>query len=286
VKVCAKYPEELRQAQDDGLIKKMPISTPTWDARRTELELPEEIDLQVEPANVGSRTLAILVDIALGGLVILTVYALTKLLAHDVTDDWLTRLSANALNTLLILLIFGFQWVYFNLFEWIWNGQTPGKRLLHLRVIKADGSPVSGIDVLLRNLSRPIDTLGPMGLIGLLMIFVSRNAQRLGDLMARTLVIHETKIDWSIFDQIESPAAGSSGLTAPAVPPAPVIRLTSAQWELLHRYLNRRDQFESAARTRLALLLKDTLRPSVKGTELERSTLSPEDWLVELARRT
>jgi len=264
----------------------MPTSTPTWDARRTELELPEEIDLQVEPANVGSRTLAILVDIALGGLVILTVYALTKLLAHDVTDDWLTRLSANALNTLLILLIFGFQWVYFNLFEWIWNGQTPGKRLLHLRVIKADGSPVSGIDVLLRNLSRPIDTLGPMGLIGLLMIFVSRNAQRLGDLMARTLVIHETQIDWSIFDQIESPAAGSSGLTAPAVPPAPVIRLTSAQWELLHRYLNRRDQFESAARTRLALLLKDTLRPSVKGTELERSTLSPEDWLVELARRT
>ena len=107
-------------------------------------------------------------------------------------DDWLTRLSSNALEMLLLLLIFGFQWCYFNFFEWIWNGQTPGKRLLHLRVIKVDGSPVSGIDVLLRNLSRPIDTFGPMGLIGLLMIFVSRKAQRLGDLMARTLVIHET----------------------------------------------------------------------------------------------
>jgi uncharacterized RDD family membrane protein YckC len=264
----------------------MPTSTSTWDARRTELELPEEINLQVELANVGSRTLAILVDLALGGLILFIVYALTMLLAHDATDDWLTRLSSNALRTLLMLLIFGLQWVYFNIFEWMWNGQTPGKRLLHLRVIKVDGSPVSGIDVLLRNLSRPIDTLGPMGLIGLLMIFVSRKAQRLGDLMARTLVIHETKIDWSIFDQIEGPAASSSGSTAQAAVAAPAIRLTSAQWELLHRYLNRRDQFEGEARRHLALSLYDTLKPSVKGTELERSALSPEDWLVELARRT
>ena len=258
----------------------MAASSPAWYARKTELELPEEIDLQVELANVGSRTLAILVDLALGGLVLFIVYALTMLLARNVADDWLTRLSSNALKTLLIVLIFGFQWCYFNLFEWMWNGQTPGKRLLHLRVIKVDGSPVSGIDVLLRNLSRPIDTLGPMGLIGLLMIFVSRKAQRLGDLMARTLVIHEVKIDWSIFDQIEGPAATSPGSTAHA------IRLTSAQWELLHRYLNRRDQFEGEARRRLALTLYETLKPSVKGTELERSPLSPEDWLVELARRT
>ena len=261
--------------------KKMPASISTWDARKTELELPEEIDLQVELANVGSRTLAILVDIGLGGLVLFTVYALTMLLAHDVADDWLTKLSAYALKMLFILLIFGFLWVYFSLFEWLWNGQTPGKRLLHLRVIKVDGSPVSGIDVLLRNLSRPIDA-GPIGLIGLLMIFVSRKSQRLGDLMARTIVIHETQIDWSIFDQIEGPAAapGSTAQTAPA------IRLTSAQWELLHRYLNRRDQFEAEARRNLALSLYDNLKPAVKGTEMERSPLSPEDWLVDLARRT
>src|SRR5450631_503375 len=93
------------------------------DARRTELELPEEIDLQVEVANVGSRTLAILVDIGLGALVLVIVYGLTILFARDVADDWLGRISSNALTTLMILLIFGFQWCYFNLFEWIWNGQ-------------------------------------------------------------------------------------------------------------------------------------------------------------------
>jgi len=252
-------------------MKEMSASTSTWDARKTELELPEEIDLQVDLANVGSRTLAILVDISLGALVLFIVYALTMLLAHNLADDWLTRLSSNALKTLLILLIFGFQWCYFNLFEWMWNGQTPGKRLMHLRVIKVDGSPVSGIDVLLRNLSRPIDTLGPMGLIGLLMIFVSRRAQRLGDLMARTMVIHETQIDWSIFDQIDDPATTSSGAKTIS------IRLTSEQWELLHRYLNRREQLEGAARQRLAVSLYETLKPAVQGTDLALSPLAPED---------
>jgi uncharacterized RDD family membrane protein YckC len=246
------------------------------------LELPEEINLQLEVANVGSRTLAILIDLALCAMVLFAVYSLTLLLARDTTGDFATRLSRHAMTTLLLLLIFGFQWGYFNLFEWMWNGQTPGKRLLHLRVIKIDGTPVSWIDVLLRNLSRPIDTFGPMGLIGLVMIFVSRKAQRLGDVMARTLVIHETKIDWSIFDEIKSPVGSAQN----AVRQAPSIRLTSAQWELLHRYLNRREHLQADVRQRLALSLQENLKPLVKGTDLELSVLLPEDWLVELAQRT
>jgi uncharacterized RDD family membrane protein YckC len=253
----------------------------TWDARRTELELPEEIDLQVELANVGSRTLAILVDLSLGGLVLFIVYALSMILGRNMIDDWLTKFSSNALKIALMLLVFGFQWGYFTFFEWFWNGQTPGKRLLHLRVIKVDGSPIGPVDVLLRNLSRPIDT-GLFALLGLLMIFVSRKAQRLGDLMARTLVIHETKIDWSMFDQLEPVAGTAEGIR----PAAPGVRLTSAQWELLHRYLNRRAQLQPEARARLAKSLYDTLKPTVHGTDLALSTLPPEDWLVELSRRT
>ena len=258
----------------------MNTSSAAWDARKTELELPEEIDLQVELANVGSRTLAILFDLSLGGLVLFIFYALSLLLGRNMVDDWLTKFSANTFEAVLILLTFGFQWGYFNFFEWLWNGQTPGKRLLHIRVIKMDGSPVSGVDVLLRNLSRPIDTLGPMALVGLLMIFVSRKAQRLGDLMARTLVIHETKIDWSIFDQLEQTSEPGARSVAP------IVRLNSAQWELLHRYLNRREELHRDSRARLAQSLYDTLKPAVHGTELALSTLAPEEWLVELAKRT
>jgi uncharacterized RDD family membrane protein YckC len=243
--------------------------------RTTDLELPEEIDLQLEVANVGSRTLAILADLGICGVVVLTVYVASSLL--DVTiSDWMTRFGADAMTMVLLVLIFAAQWLYFFLFEWRWNGQTPGKRLLHLRVIKVDGAPVGWIDVLLRNLSRPVDGFGPMGLIGLLMIFVSPRAQRLGDLMARTLVIHETPIDWSIFDEAGEPAAV----------PAPSIRLTSAQWELLHRFLNRRAELPGDARARIAASVQAKLKPLALGTDLELSRLEPEPWLVEFARRT
>jgi hypothetical protein len=134
--------------------------------------------------------------------------------------------------------------------------------------------------VLLRNLARPIDTFGPMGLIGLFMIFVSRKGQRLGDWMARTLVIHEAAIDWSIFDQLEEAETSSAGMALPSV------RLTSVQWELLHRYLNRRATLPPEVRERMAESLRESFRPAVRGTELERSALAAEDWLRELARRT
>jgi uncharacterized RDD family membrane protein YckC len=246
--------------------------------RTTDLELPEEIDLQLEVANVGSRTLAILADLGFCGILLLTVYLLLTLFEHAAGDDAMTRLSSHLLTILLLVLVFAAQWVYFGLFEWLWNGQTPGKRLLHLRVIKVDGTPVSWIDVLLRNLSRPIDAFGPMGLIGLLMIFVTPRAQRLGDLMARTLVIHETPIDWSIFDE--------TGGMSQAHPAAPSIRLTPAQWELLHRFLNRRDELPRDVRARVAATVHANLKPLALGTDLELSRLDPEDWLVEFARRT
>jgi len=243
------------------------------------MELPEEVDLQLEIANVGSRSLAILADLAICGLIFIVVYGLTFIAARDSATDWFTEFGSNALEIGLALVIFGFQWVYFSFFEWYWNGQTPGKRLMHLRVIKADGAPVSWSDVLLRNLSRPIDTFGPMGLIGLLMIFVGRKGQRLGDLMARTLVIHETPIDWSIFDQLDA-GEGESGAALPS------IRLTSEQWELLHQYLNRRAQLPVEVQARLAASLYGKLKPLARGTDLELSRLAPEAWLAELARRT
>jgi uncharacterized RDD family membrane protein YckC len=243
--------------------------------RTTALELPEEIDLQLEVANAGSRTLAILADIGICAIVLLAAYVVVSLLDENVSD-WMTGFGANALTIVLLVLLFGAQWLYFFLFEWRWNGQTPGKRLLHLRVVKADGAPVSWIDVLLRNVSRPVDSFGPMGLVGLLMIFVSPRAQRLGDLMARTLVIHETPIDWSVFDE--------AGETPSVLMPS--IRLAPAQWELLHRFLNRREELPAEVRVRVAESVCGNLKPLAAGTDLELSKLEPEAWLVEFARRT
>ena len=82
-------------------------------------------------------------------------------------------------------------WGYGCFFETLWNGRTPGKRALKLRVIKTGGYPIGFYDALLRNLLRVVDGL-PVGYgIGLVSVLVTRRFQRLGDLAAGTLVIHE-----------------------------------------------------------------------------------------------
>jgi uncharacterized RDD family membrane protein YckC len=70
------------------------------------------------------------------------------------------------------LLLFALYNGYFILFEWLWNGQTPGKRLLHVRVIRQGGYALRFFDTLLRNLLRVIDFLPlfhGVGLVGMLL---------------------------------------------------------------------------------------------------------------------
>ena len=73
---------------------------------------------------------------------------------------------------------------YFTFFEWIWSGQTPGKRWLKLRVIGEDGRPITFWEASVRNLLRPLDMF-PMGSysIGLIAVFVSTRDQRTGDMV-------------------------------------------------------------------------------------------------------
>src|SRR5690606_22902597 len=76
--------------------------------------------------------------------------------------------------------------------EWRWNGQTPGKRMMKLRVIRDDGRPVTIWESIARNLLRIIDTMpGPMYSVGLITIFLSGKDQRIGDIFAGTVVIRE-----------------------------------------------------------------------------------------------
>ncbi len=99
------------------------------------------------------------------------------------------------------------SWFYGGLFETFWNGQTPGKRLLHLRVLTVDGEPISAWQAILRNILRAADALPivawpgtdpraaflPLYMTGLLACLCSRRFQRLGDLVAGTMVVVEQR---------------------------------------------------------------------------------------------
>ena len=82
---------------------------------------------------------------------------------------------------------------YGMLFEWWWGGQTPGKRIMRLRVVDALGLKLSFHQIAVRNLLRFVDSLPVLYLVGGIVALVSRDAQRLGDMAASTVVIRQNR---------------------------------------------------------------------------------------------
>lgn len=112
---------------------------------------------------------------------------------------------------LQLILLFSLLWGYPVLFEVLWNGQTPGKRALGLRVIAADGAPVGWMASFARTLLRTVDFLPFFYGIGLVACYADPWNRRLGDLVARTLVIHDAR-------RVGHRPAEHSGTFAPLAP--------------------------------------------------------------------
>ena len=91
---------------------------------------------------------------------------------------------------LILVLIFFFYWLYNILLEWLWQGFTPGKKALGIRVIGSDGLPLTFRASFLRNTLRYADWLPTCYVIGMIALFFSGRFQRLGDLAAGTLVVY------------------------------------------------------------------------------------------------
>ncbi|MEK7327557.1 MAG: RDD family protein, partial [Chloroflexota bacterium] len=89
------------------------------------------------------------------------------------------------------LISFAFFWGYYILFEMLWNGQSPGKRWVGLRVIRTDGTPITLTESIIRNLVRLVDFLPAYYGVGVVTMFINEQSRRLGDLAAGTLVVHD-----------------------------------------------------------------------------------------------
>ncbi len=108
-----------------------------------------------------------------------------------------------------LLALFVVLWLYPVVFEAMWNGQTPGKRAVCLRVVRADGAPVGWLGAFVRNLLRTVDML-PFGYaIGITSGLLDPWGRRLGDLVAGTVVIHvptlPAQVQMHASDGIEAP---------------------------------------------------------------------------------
>jgi uncharacterized RDD family membrane protein YckC len=207
-------------------------------------ETPERVALTLEVAGLGGRALAYLAD-----LLVLFLAWVTALLLYSVGGDLLSRaqqLSAAA-QVAAVVLFFLTGWGYDVLWETLWRGQTPGKRLLGVRVVRKDGSPVGFVESVVRNAARALEVpflYAP----GVLSVALTPWHQRLGDLLAGTLVVKDRAYDLSRYGT--PPAADASrweGLRGRAA-----ALLAPAEFERLADFLRRREALVPAARTRLA----------------------------------
>ena len=166
-----------------------------------EVVTPEGVSLHLPAAGPVPRAVAWTIDLAIRvGILLLT--------------GMIFGLLGNAGQGLYLILTFLIFWAYPILFETLWNGQTPGKKAMSLRVVASNGAPVGWLPAITRNLLRTVDML-PFGYAtGLIACLADPYARRLGDMVAGTLVVHSER-------ERESSAAPINAVVAPAVPLQP-----------------------------------------------------------------
>ncbi len=218
------------------------------------IETPELVGIELPLAGIGSRCVALLVDSVVQGFTLAAMVVVMLLLVAALPRVSSTQHAARSGDpakwaiAVVILIPFLLQWGYFTLFEAFWHGQTPGKRLLHLRVIQQSGRPIGLFESMGRNLIRIIDMVPGFYLVGALCIFTTRRQQRLGDMVAGTLVVHSVPAQTpmlpagtrtftaAVFERPLQPVAAKT-LDLPA---DAVARLSRMDLQLIENFLVRR----------------------------------------------
>ena len=194
-----------------------------------EIETPEGISLRLRAAGALPRAQAWMLD------------ALLRLGVFLLAMIPLSLLGVGG-NGLAMLLMFGLMWAYSVMCEVWMNGQTVGKRMLGLRVVNADGTPVTWVPSVVRNLLRVVDALPGVYGVGLACTLIDPHARRLGDIIAGTMVVHTSELP-----------AGAQVPTVAAIPP-PVVLAADEQAALVE-FAERSGQLTLQRQEELANLL-------------------------------
>jgi uncharacterized RDD family membrane protein YckC len=190
-----------------------------------------------------------------------------------------------AVMLILLFLVFA---GYFTFFEWIWSGQTPGKRWLKLRVIREDGRPITFWEASVRNLLRTLDMFPfPFYSIGLIAVFTSTRDQRIGDMVGGTVVVREREAEAPEFDQVFATPVSDPAMRRSFKPVdfvANLSSLTDSEIQVVETFLRRRWDLSEMPRQwmawRVSIPILFKLRPTY-----DLATFTYEGFLEGLLHR-
>jgi uncharacterized RDD family membrane protein YckC len=221
---------------------------------RITLRTPESVELEFTLAGIGNRAFALFIDYTILGLGIalfLTAWALfsTQLLLYLEQLDTNYSGLPNWLLAIALLVSFAIFVGYFIFFETLGQGQTPGKRIARIRVIRDDGRPARLGQATLRALLRPIDDLLSLGVF---FIIFGKREKRLGDWVAGTLVTQDTR---PVVRKTIGLADQSQAVAQQILNQANVAALLPDDFAIIRDYLSRRSLMETSSRGQLSLQL-------------------------------
>jgi uncharacterized RDD family membrane protein YckC len=220
-----------------------------------QIDTPENISFRYDIAGIGSRFLANLVDALIQGFVYAGLLFSAAILFNLFSGTRLPNQISNLITAGILLVIFLVQFGYFILFEIALNGQTPGKRLVGLRVIKENGYPLGALDSIIRNIVRIIDFFPFAYGIGLIVMFLNPRAKRLGDFAAGTIVVRvRDQVQLSDLQKIDVAPASLHPVELPGID-----NLREADIEMIESFLMRRSQLRNSDE------LAQTLSQSIVG---------------------
>ncbi|MBU7048506.1 MAG: RDD family protein [Theionarchaea archaeon] len=192
------------------------------------LQTAENVPVHYDIATAGSRCAAVLVDYGIILLILLGLGSLTYLFERmgDVLSSYFIALFYLLVGTL--------SWAYFVINEMLFDGRSVGKRMLGLRVIKEDGSPIDLVDSLTRNFIRFADLLPGTYLVGFVTMMFNERFKRLGDFAAGTLVVRTRPVFLDSLELEETPYDD-------VVQNSPYLsQITPEEYQLLRDYLTQR----------------------------------------------
>jgi uncharacterized RDD family membrane protein YckC len=230
---------------------------------KIKLQTPESVELEFTLAGIGNRAYALIIDYLIWGFTLGLSIILAIFLTAQIINN-VDRIGSSNQDTLLkwlwaieIFTAFAIYVGYFIFFETIWQGQTPGKKWVKIRVIQDNGKPARLPQATLRALFRPVDDFL---FIGAFFIAFNKREKRLGDLVAGTIIIQDEQAiqtyDFAISEEAKN-------LVLQLKIEADLSRIKPENFAIIRNYLQRRTimipQAKYELSRKLALQVKDIL---------------------------
>jgi uncharacterized membrane protein SpoIIM required for sporulation len=228
------------------------VTTSSYE-QTVDVETPELVVLTYSIAGIGSRAMAAITDLlivaatlAVLGIVFFAVVATGGFSGFDLGGSWGVAI--------LILVQFALLWGYYVLFEGLMDGQTPGKRVHRIRVVREGGYSVTFGASAVRNLIRVID-MQPLFLylVGMISVVATKRGRRLGDIVAGTIVVRED------VRRAAAPAPSASARESRDHAATLQTQLSEDEYVVLGRFVERWSTLDALKRAALAQQLATRL---------------------------